>query len=567
MSNVASDLTPSAFDLPSSNPATLVNITGTNFPVQALSYAGAGAGNLAYVKLSALFYAGGTLSLRLNFYSAAGSTAGNVTWAAAIAPTVAGATTSVEALAFNTAASVTTAINANAKGDTLTTITISDVTGLVNGGIFWLRITRTDSSMTGAAILTKADITWSDGVGGATGGDVVGPSSATNNAVALYDLTTGKLLKNSVVTVDGSGNVAGLGTLNTRTIANWVDGPASVTDGRVAVFDTATGKLIKQGTQLAADLVSGPASSAGGNVPTFNGATGKIIQDSGVALASLAGIQGTPTPGRMAGWATATQLGAASIDTTQVVANTSGTGVVVGELAQFVISTAGTRINGGGAGSKLLADVVTNPSGSATIGRIAIMNSTSGTEIGQGSILASNIVTGPATSTNGNIATYNGATGKVVQDSGIAIAQIAPDAYTATVADSAALTTTVTVVISLPIPSTGTWQFTISGRYVLSTTTANNVTFRTSYSGSIGTNGFQTRFQGNTTAANFASGYTISSGTDVTIAPTLTSDMPFVIVGHVVATTTGNLTLAMARASSGTVILRAGSNILATKVA
>lgn len=38
-------------------------------------------------------------------------------------------------------------------------------------------------------------------------GDVVGPASSTDNAVALFDGTTGKLLKDSGITVDANGNV------------------------------------------------------------------------------------------------------------------------------------------------------------------------------------------------------------------------------------------------------------------------------------------------------------------------------------------------------------------------
>lgn len=44
------------------------------------------------------------------------------------------------------------------------------------------------------------DVEWA----AAASGDVVGPASATNNAVALFDGTTGKLLKNSAATFDGS---------------------------------------------------------------------------------------------------------------------------------------------------------------------------------------------------------------------------------------------------------------------------------------------------------------------------------------------------------------------------
>jgi hypothetical protein len=45
------------------------------------------------------------------------------------------------------------------------------------------------------------------------GGDVVGPSSATDNAIARYDLTTGKLIQNSVVTVSDTGAIAGATTI------------------------------------------------------------------------------------------------------------------------------------------------------------------------------------------------------------------------------------------------------------------------------------------------------------------------------------------------------------------
>lgn len=41
-------------------------------------------------------------------------------------------------------------------------------------------------------------------------GDVVGPASATDNAVARFDTTTGKLIQNSVVTVGDTGAVAGV---------------------------------------------------------------------------------------------------------------------------------------------------------------------------------------------------------------------------------------------------------------------------------------------------------------------------------------------------------------------
>jgi len=41
-------------------------------------------------------------------------------------------------------------------------------------------------------------------------GDVIGPASATDNAIARFDLTTGKLIQNSVITIDDTGNVNGI---------------------------------------------------------------------------------------------------------------------------------------------------------------------------------------------------------------------------------------------------------------------------------------------------------------------------------------------------------------------
>ena len=46
-------------------------------------------------------------------------------------------------------------------------------------------------------------------------GDVVGPSSATDNAIARFNTTTGKLIQNSVVTVSDTGAIAGVTAFGT----------------------------------------------------------------------------------------------------------------------------------------------------------------------------------------------------------------------------------------------------------------------------------------------------------------------------------------------------------------
>ena len=54
---------------------------------------------------------------------------------------------------------------------------------------------------------TYWDLMAQQGAAGSGSGDVTGPSSATDNAIARFDLATGKLIQNSLVTVDDNGSV------------------------------------------------------------------------------------------------------------------------------------------------------------------------------------------------------------------------------------------------------------------------------------------------------------------------------------------------------------------------
>jgi hypothetical protein len=50
------------------------------------------------------------------------------------------------------------------------------------------------------------------------GGDVAGPSSATDNAVARFDTTTGKLIQNSLVIIGDTGSVTGVNALTAQSL-------------------------------------------------------------------------------------------------------------------------------------------------------------------------------------------------------------------------------------------------------------------------------------------------------------------------------------------------------------
>jgi hypothetical protein len=92
-----------------------------------------------------------------------------------------------------------------------TGLSISEVAG-TNGGI----ITFTNSAPDQVVTLTEGANTTITGAypnftiasagGGGGGGDVTGPASSTDNAITRFDGTTGKLIQNSTVTIDDSGN-------------------------------------------------------------------------------------------------------------------------------------------------------------------------------------------------------------------------------------------------------------------------------------------------------------------------------------------------------------------------
>jgi hypothetical protein len=71
----------------------------------------------------------------------------------------------------------------------------------------------------------------------ASGADVVGPASSTDNAVVRFDSTTGKLLQNSVVIIGDTGNVTGVANLTvtgTTTLAAALSGVIKASSGVIS---------------------------------------------------------------------------------------------------------------------------------------------------------------------------------------------------------------------------------------------------------------------------------------------------------------------------------------------
>lgn len=150
-------------------------------------------------------------------------------------------------------------------------------------------------------VLVTVNYQNSTGGGGGTG-DVVGPASSTDNAIARYDSTTGKLIQDSGITIaDGatgtlSGSNSGdvtLGASVTDVLAVTGQSISGVDQGsdKLVFWDESANKLTAltagsglsiSGTTITATAtgdVVGPASSTDNALVRFDSTTGKLIQN------------------------------------------------------------------------------------------------------------------------------------------------------------------------------------------------------------------------------------------------------------------------------------------------
>lgn len=111
------------------------------------------------------------------------------------------------------------------------------------------------------------------GTGPAGSGDVVGPASAVNNNFAAFNLTTGKLIK------DSGSSAASFDAAGAASAAQAASQPldADLTAYANAANAAARRALIGAGTG-SGDVV-GPASATADSLARFNGTTGKLLKD------------------------------------------------------------------------------------------------------------------------------------------------------------------------------------------------------------------------------------------------------------------------------------------------
>ena len=236
----------------------------------------------------------------------------------------------------NTGAST---LNVNAQGNK--NITFQDTTTLTSGTIAANAIV--DVMYDGTQFLLMNDPAGTIGTG-----DVVGPASATDNAVVRFDGTTGKLVQNSAVTVaDTTGDITG-GKYNGLTVTT-TTGTLTITNGKTLA---ASNTLTLAGTD--STTMTFPSTSASiARTDAGQTFTGTQTFSSPIAIGSGGtGLSTTPTNGQIdigngTGFTRATLTAGSGISITNgagsiSIAATGGGGSPGGSTTQVQYNNAGS---------------------------------------------------------------------------------------------------------------------------------------------------------------------------------------------------------------------------------
>lgn len=184
--------------------------------------------------------------------------------------------------------------------------------------------------------LEKKIISVQHGGSSGSGGDVMGPTSATDNRIARFDGTSGKLIQSSAVTINNSGNVSGVGTLSATGLATLSAGAviqgltvglgAGAVSGNTAVGLTA----LNVNTTGSQNTAVGELTLAGNLGGTSNTAVGSTALTS-----NTSGNQNTAV-GLLAARSTTTGSDNVAIGSTALYSNTTFSGnIAIGSGALY----------------------------------------------------------------------------------------------------------------------------------------------------------------------------------------------------------------------------------------
>jgi len=263
---------------------------------------------------------------------------------------------------------------------------------------------------TPSGMFLKDDNTWSSPAGG---GDVIGPSGATGDNVAVFDGATGKLLKDGGAALSAfaaSSHVHAASDITSGTFdGDLLAAPTTTKLGGVKATGTPSGKFLRDDdtweTPAGAGDVVGPAGATDARIAVFDGVTGKLLKDGGSTIALLAPLADPTFTG-----VPAAPTAAADTDTTQLA------------TCAFVLAQASD-------GTPVMSSVAA-PGASEKYSRYDHVHPS---DTSRQSVLTNPITGSSASFTNGRVITAVGGGGIQVQDSGIllsALAAIASPTFT-----------------------------------------------------------------------------------------------------------------------------------------
>jgi hypothetical protein len=215
------------------------------------------------------------------------------------------------------------------------------------------------------------------------GGDVVGPASATDNAIARFDTTTGKLLQNSVVTMDDTGVIAGA-TLTSPKINEILDANGNEVLGLLSTASATDYVGIKNGIGVGVPLhISSEGSSAniglhiqpkGTGLVTISDGTdfnkGIRFRSSGSAASAITLLDAVSSAGHVITLpdATTTLVGRGTTDTLTN-KSISGSTNTLSNIANASLTNSAITINGTSTslGGSISVGTVTSVTGTAPV--------------------------------------------------------------------------------------------------------------------------------------------------------------------------------------------------------
>ena len=248
---------------------------------------------------------------------------------------------------------MTTIVTRAGKGSPLTNTEVdTNFTNLNTAKIETLTSTDTSVTITGTGSSRDLSVPVNPNV-------VSGPASATDNAVARFDTTTGKLVQNSVVTVDDTGIVAGASISGaSNTLSNI--GNSALTNSAITIngSSTALGGSVSVGT-VTSVTGTAPVVSSGGATPVISMAAATTSVPGYLTAADWTTFNNKQPAGSYLTTAVTSLTTSSGLST-----NTSATGAVSVTNTGVTSIVAGTGISISGATG---AVTVTNTSTGATI--------------------------------------------------------------------------------------------------------------------------------------------------------------------------------------------------------